>query len=391
MRQTITERNPMQAYLYIHFPFCLKKCLYCDFNSLAGSRIAPETYAVAVVHEMEQRAATLPAPVSAPTLYLGGGTPSLMEPGQVARLIDTAIKLYGLAGDAEVTIEANPGTLTAEKLAGYRAAGVNRLSLGVQSFSDEMLALLGRVHTVREALDAFAAARGAGFANIGIDLIHSLPGETPAGWREELARAVSLGPEHISAYALTVEEGTPFHLLAREGSLTLPGEEEGELMFLETAELLRQAGYEHYEISNFALPGFRSRHNQGYWRRGNCLGFGAGAHSFLRSPGFGARWRDTLSPDAYLESVSRGVLPGEDLIALTERDAMAEFFFLGLRMLEGVEPELFRREFGLTVEEAFPGEIPKLIAEGLIDCRDRFLRLTGRGLSLANQVFMRFV
>jgi len=314
-----------------------------------------------------------------------------MEPPLVARLIEAAQRLFGLAADAEVTIEANPGTLTAGKLAGYRAAGVNRLSLGVQSFSDEMLVLLGRVHTARQALDSFMAAREVGFDNIGIDLIHSLPGETPADWRDELIRAIDLRPEHISAYGLTVEEGTPFHRMEREGRLHLPDEEVGAAMFRETGEFLEWAGYEHYEISNFALPGFRSRHNQVYWRRGNCLGFGAGAHSFLRAPAFGSRWRNALSPESYLRAVASSTLPEEELTFLTERDAMAEFFFLGLRMLDGVEPAEFRREFGCTVAEAYPGEGERLAAEGLIECRGGFLRLTGTGLCLANQVFMRFI
>lgn len=381
----------MKTSLYIHFPFCLKKCLYCDFNSLAGSPIAAEEYVAALLGEMELRAERLPPPVVAPTLYVGGGTPSLMAPALVARLIDAAARLYNLAADAEVTIEANPGTLTPEKLAGYRAAGVNRLSLGVQSFDDAMLVLLGRVHTAREALDSFAAARQAGFANVGVDLIHSLPGETPKMWECELGRAVELGPEHISAYGLTVEEGTPFHALRSGGLLPLPAEEEWEEMLLLTSEILGESGYGQYEISNFARPGFHSRHNQVYWRRGNCLGFGAGAHSFLRFPGWGVRWRNPLSPAGYLELLSRAALPEEELTPLTRRDVMAEFFFLGLRMLEGVDLGAFRREFGLTAEEAYPGVMAWLTTAGLVEVRDGCARLTRRGLPLANQVFMRFV
>ncbi len=381
----------MQTSLYIHFPFCQKKCLYCDFNSLADSPVTPAVYAAAVVKEMELRAARLAAPLTAPTLYFGGGTPSLMAPRDVGRIIDAAARLYSLTADAEITLEANPGTLTAASLAGYRAAGVNRLSLGVQSFSDPFLQLLGRIHTAREALAAFAMARNAGFGNIGIDLIHSLPGEATADWLADLGRAVALGPEHISAYALSVEEGTPFHVLEREGQLPLPDEEEGAEMFRQTAEFLRGRGYEHYEISSFARAGFRSRHNQVYWRRGNYIGFGAGAHSFLRTSGFGVRWRNLLSPEPYRRAICRATLPEEEMTSLTKRDAMAEFFFLGLRMLEGVDLELFRREFGLTAEEAYPGVAARLLAEGLVECPDRFLRLTGRGLSLANQVFLRFV
>jgi oxygen-independent coproporphyrinogen-3 oxidase len=383
--------SPQTTSLYIHFPFCLKKCLYCDFNSLAGSPVTPQEYVAAVVREMELRAERLTFPVTTPTLYFGGGTPSLMAPALVDRLIDTAHRLYGLTGDAEVTIEANPGTLTTEKLAGYRAAGVNRLSLGVQSFNDAMLVQLGRVHTVREALDAYSAARESGFDNIGIDLIHSLPGETPEAWRDELIRAIDLRPEHISAYGLSVEEGTPFHALEKEGHLSLPDEEAGVVMFSETGEFLEWAGYEHYEISSFGLPGFRSRHNQVYWRRGNYLGFGAGAHSFLRVPGFGVRWRNTLAPETHGSAIAGSTLPEEELTPLTEKDAMAEFFFLGLRMQEGVEMTLFHTEFGRTVEEAYPGVLGRLFVEGLLESRQGQLRLTVKGLLVANQVLMRFV
>lgn len=381
----------MHTSLYIHFPFCLRKCLYCDFNSLAGSSVTPQEYAAAVVREMALRVERLDLPVAAGTLYFGGGTPSLMEPALVARLIDTAQRLYGLTDDAEVTIEANPGTVNAVKLAGYRAAGVNRLSLGVQSFNDSFLEQLGRIHTAREARGAFSMARKAGFCNIGIDLIHSLPGETPAAWLDDLARAVSLGPEHVSAYGLSIEEGTPFHDLERDGRLSLPDEEEGVQMFLQTAEFLQGSGYEHYEISNFALPGGRSRHNQVYWQRGNYLGFGAGAHSYLRSSGFGVRWRNISSPEVYRQSISRATLPEEELTTLTERDAMAEFLFLGLRMLEGVELEVFRKEFGIVLEDAYPGVLPALFENGLLECRTGRLRLTGKGLVFANQVFLRFV
>jgi len=381
----------MQMSLYIHFPFCLRKCLYCDFNSLAGSAVTPEEYVRVVVKEMELRAARLNVPSTATTLYLGGGTPSLMEPGLVARLLDAAKRCYGLKEDAEVTIEANPGTVTMTKLEGYREAGVNRLSLGVQSFNDAMLARLGRVHTAREVFDSFAAGRAAGFDNISLDLIHSLPGQTPALWLEELIQAVRLQPEHVSAYGLSIEEGTPFHVLAKEGGLALPEEEEELRMFQDTSIFLGEAGYKHYEISSFARPGYYSRHNQVYWRRGNCLAFGAGAHSFLDTPGFGVRWRNALSPEGYAATVLSSALPDEDLTLLSERDAMAEYFFLGLRMQEGVDLGLFCRRFGQSVEEAFPGELPKLFAEKLVERRECFLRLTAAGLLISNQVFMRFI
>jgi oxygen-independent coproporphyrinogen-3 oxidase len=383
--------NSMSVSLYVHFPFCLRKCLYCDFNSLADSPVLPDEYTGAVLKEMDLRAGRLSAPVAAPTLYFGGGTPSLMAPRDVGSVVDAAVRLFNLAGDAEITLEANPGTLSAERLAGYRAAGVNRLSLGVQSFNDAFLQQLGRVHTAREAQDAFTLARQAGYANIGIDLIHSLPGESIADWQGELERAVALGPEHISAYGLSVEEGTPFHDLAQVGRLHLPDEEAGLQMFTHTAEYLQAKGYEHYEISNFARSGFRSRHNQVYWCRKDYLGFGAGAHSFLRRPGFGTRWSNAPAPLDYMRTLAMDTLPEGDMAKLTEREAMAEFLFLGLRMRAGVEPSRFHREFGVDFDEAYPGVLPRLLAEGLLESRGDRLRLTGSGLVLANQVFLRFV
>lgn len=377
--------------LYIHFPFCLKKCLYCDFNSLAGSSVTPSEYAAAVVREMELRAERLDGPLSAGTLYFGGGTPSLMEPAEVAILVDAARNFYSLAEDAEITIEANPGTHTPEKLAGFRSAGINRLSLGVQSFNDTLLTGLGRVHTARQALDAFAAAREAGFANISIDLIHSLPGQDLAAWREDLSRAVQLRPEHISAYALAVEEGTPFQTMKNEGRLSLPDEDEDLAMFRHTSSYLKDHGFEHYEISSFSLPGFRSQHNQVYWHRRSYLGFGAGAHSFLRLPEGGIRWHNIPSPEAYLDSIMQSRIPEEEVITLTRSDEMTEFMFLGLRMLDGVETAQFHRQFGLSLQEAYPTELPKLLSEGLLESSAGMIRLSEKGLLMANQVFMRFV
>jgi oxygen-independent coproporphyrinogen III oxidase len=380
----------MNGVLYIHFPFCVRKCLYCDFNSLAGSSVAPKGYVAALVREQELRAATVDGPVTAPTLYFGGGTPSLMAPELVKLVIDGARRLYGLSPDAEVTMEANPGTVDCEKLAGYRSAGVNRLSLGVQSFDDAMLARLGRVHSARQAVEAVTAAREAGFANIGIDLIHGLPGQSVAMWRDDLQRAVELAPEHVSAYGLAVEEGTPFHELAGAGRLDLPDEEDALKMLEMTAEVLGEAGYEQYEISNFARPGCRSRHNQVYWRRGAYLGFGAGAHSFLRD-GWGRRWHNPDHPAAYLQAMKHGLLQVEEPITLSRRDAMAEFMFLGLRLLEGVELTAFQREFGEAVTDVYSREVAQLQEMNLLELAGDRLRLTRAGLPLANQVFQRFL
>jgi oxygen-independent coproporphyrinogen III oxidase len=383
--------RPMQTALYVHFPFCIRKCLYCDFNSFAGVNIPQTAYTEALVREMELRRNVLPEVVTASTLYLGGGTPSLLEPALLERIIDTASRLFSLEAAAEITIEANPGTVNRERLAAYRSAGVNRLSLGIQSFSEEMLTLLGRIHSVQEGIAAIAAARNAGFTNIGIDLIHSLPGQTPEKWQGELDLSVLFSPEHISAYGLTIEEGTPFHDMEHSGELTLPEDESAAEMFERTSEVLRKAGYDHYEISNFALPGFRSRHNQVYWQRGDYLGFGAGAHSFLTSPPFGRRWKNTDKPKSYIESMINGSAAEEDLSLVTEREARSETLFLGLRMLEGLDGKRFCTDFGMTLEEAYPDELRNLLAKGLLEWRKGHLRLTARGLVVSNQVFIQFV
>ncbi|WP_306535406.1 radical SAM family heme chaperone HemW [Geobacter sp.] len=377
--------------LYIHIPFCVRKCLYCAFTSTDDAPLGIEKYAALLLREMEVRAGVLAHPLGATTLYLGGGTPSLLEPSLVGNVIEEASRLFRLDPLAEITLEANPGTVTAASLAGYRAAGVNRLSLGVQSFDDRMLARLGRVHTAREAREAFALARRAGFDNIGIDLIHGLPGQDINHWREQLREVVKLRPDHISAYGLTVEEGTPFARLEDQGALMLPDEEVAAAMFEETAELLTAASYDQYEIANFALPGCRSRHNQVYWRRGNYLGFGAGAHSFLREPHPGIRWRNPDDLGTYGCSLAEGVLPEIDRTPLVQRDAMAEWLFLGLRMLEGVEEERFRAEFGASLAEVHGAALERLCAAGLLIREGEHLRLTRRGVILSNRVFGAFL
>jgi oxygen-independent coproporphyrinogen III oxidase len=381
----------METALYIHFPFCVRKCLYCDFNSLAGSEIPHAEYTDSLIREMELRRNLLPAGVKASTLYLGGGTPSLLEPHLVGRIIESAIRFYRLAPDAEITIEANPGTINRVILAAFRSAGVNRLSLGIQSFLEEMLNRLGRVHTAREGLESFAAARDAGFDNIGIDLINSQPGQTIEMWQSDLDQSILLRPEHISSYGLTIEAGTPFHAMERKGELSLPEEDVSAQMFDDTSKRLIDAGYEHYEISNFALDGFRSKHNQVYWQRGNYLGFGAGAHSYLSYPPFGRRWKNPDLPEDYMQAVDKGDAPGDDLSILTEKEAMSERLFLGLRMLEGVEVKKFHQEFGIALDEVYNEELLSLESKGLLEWQRGVIRLTARGLILANQVFMQFV
>ncbi|AJE04731.1 radical SAM family heme chaperone HemW [Geobacter pickeringii] len=377
--------------LYIHIPFCVRKCRYCSFVSVADAPLSPKEYTDLLLREMALRAGCSPTPPRAPTLYLGGGTPSLLPPEEVGRIVEAAGRLWGLESGAEVTLEANPGTVTPASLTGYRAAGVNRLSLGVQSFDDRMLVTLGRLHSGREAREAFDAARRAGFDSVGIDLIHSLPAQDIGHWREELRCAATLSPEHLSAYGLTVEEGTPFARLEAEGGLLLPDEEGAARMFEETAEILAAHGYEHYEISNYARPGRRSRHNQVYWRREGYVGFGAGAHSFLPAPRPGIRWKNPDDLARYGSLLAAGGLPDEEIARLTTRDAMGEWLFLGLRLLDGVEIARFGEEFGTALETVYGGELERLRAAALLEFTDTRLRLTRRGVLLSNQVFARFL
>ena len=381
----------MRAGLYIHFPFCLKKCLYCDFNSSASARLDPNEYIGELLKEMELRQATLSEPATAPTLYFGGGTPSLMAPEQVGRLIDCAAARFGLETDAEVTLEANPGTLTPQKLSGYRAAGVNRLSLGVQSLEDRLLTQLGRVHTAAEALSGFEAARRAGFANISIDLMHSLPGQSLPQWREALKRGIDLGAEHVSAYALSVEGGTPFSRLFAAGELPLPGEEEAAQMFEVTAELLDAGGYRQYEISNFARPGFHSRHNGAYWSRESYLGFGAGAHSLLNPDGLGRRWKNAGELPSYCGALRRGNIPEQDLELLTLEDAVSESFFLGLRVLDGVDLGRLEALYGTAPLARHLAEAAGLVARGALIREGNRIRLAPDMVILANGIFARFL
>ena len=381
----------MDISLYVHYPFCLRKCFYCAFNSVVDSSLSPGEYVEALLGEMELRSRAITRDRAAVTLYFGGGTPSLLAPSLVARIVEAAASLYSLKADAEITLECNPGTVSGQLLAEFRSAGINRLSIGVQSFDDRMLQRLGRVHTAREALDAFMLAREAGFANLGIDLIHSLPGQTPDMWEKELLRACDLAPEHVSVYGLAVEEGTPFASLEKNGMLSLPEEDDAVRMFELSSEILCGGGFEHYEISNFARPGFRSRHNSGYWKRVPCLGFGAGAHSFCPEPAHGMRCATTEQVGEYLAALEKGELPHREQRILDRRDAMAEWLFLGLRMSDGVDLQAFAAEFGASFHEVYGEACADIFKAGLLEIRDGFLRLSRNGLVVSNQVFVRFL
>lgn len=375
--------------LYLHIPFCLRKCPYCAFVSREGNPAEREGYVELLLAELRLARAETGGNSPLDSLYFGGGTPSLLEPGQVGRLLTLADALFGLSPDAEITLEANPGTIDRERLAAFRGAGINRLSLGVQSFHDGMLSLLGRVHSAEQAVESVRAARAAGFGNIGVDLIHSLPGQSMEMWRDDLTHALELAPEHLSVYGLTVEEGTPFARCFPDDR-DLPDEDLSADMFLAADELLTSAGYGHYEIANYALPGFRSRHNGGYWRRDGYLGLGAGAHSLLRG-GHGIRFANTSDVDEYAAAIRRGRLPRRDRVELEREDVLAEFMFLGLRLADGVSFQEFRSEFGMDLAERFGRQLEELTSLGLVTVDGAGVRLTLRGMLLSNRVFARFL
>lgn len=376
--------------LYIHIPFCLEKCGYCAFISGKPKAGDVENYHRLLLKEMQLVSADSESGRSLDSIYFGGGTPSLLHPQQVAGIIGQAEKLFSLSPDAEITLEANPGTVDEDRLRAFRAVGVNRLSLGVQTFDETLLRCLGRVHDAGQARRAFQDARRAGFDNIGIDLIHALPGQTLSQWQADLQEAVRLSPEHISVYGLSVEEGTPFSLRYLEDSPDIPDDDRSAEMFEAADTVLTAAGYQHYEIANYARPGYRSRHNSGYWRRDGYLGLGVGAHSFLRK-GHGFRFSNHETLEEYSAALSAGRLPRQDQHDLTREDAMAEFMFLGLRLAEGVSHESFEGEFDSTLQTVYGTDVDELIRVGLLQQQQGVLRLTRRGLLLSNQVFARFL
>ncbi len=343
--------------LYLHVPFCRRKCPYCDFYSLPAQASALRTYPDLLVRHLDlSRASGWEGPFS--SVFFGGGTPSLLPAAGVKKVLRAAGELFGLTRDAEVSLEANPGTVSPESLAGYREAGVNRLSLGVQSTDDGELRRLGRIHSAAEARQAVAWARQAGFANISVDLMFALPGQTTASLGGQIDRLLELAPDHLSCYGLSVEEQTPFYHLHRGGGLALPDEKHYAELFLTVHDRLGAAGFEHYEISNYARPGFRCRHNLRYWRRRGYLGIGAGAHSFS-DQGWGRRSAVPADLKRYRQQLVRGVDPAELLETFDRRQAMAETLYLGLRTAGGVDDQEFRNRFGAGVAESFPEAVAR--------------------------------
>jgi oxygen-independent coproporphyrinogen-3 oxidase len=344
--------------LYLHIPFCRRKCPYCDFFSVAGDDPCLRAYPGLLRRHLAWAAGRDGhGPVG--TVYFGGGTPSLLTSRSVGSLLEAIAQNFGLASDAEITLEANPGTVTPARLAGYRAAGVNRLSLGLQSLDPKQLTLLGRLHDAKQGIQAVQWARQAGFTNLSLDLIFALPGQSPDDLDREIDRYLALAPEHLSCYGLTAEPDTPFHHRVQAGELRLPDEEFYADAFLHLHERLTAAGYAHYEIANYARPGSACRHNLGYWQRRPYLGVGAGAHSF-RDTGWGERWAVATDLPGYAAALRNRCEPAACLEGFDRLGAMSETLYLGLRTRAGVDDAEFRARFGCGVAEAFPQAVVQL-------------------------------
>jgi oxygen-independent coproporphyrinogen III oxidase len=388
---TLTVPLPLDASpgLYVHVPFCRHICPYCDFNTYAGQQGLIPDYVAAVVDEM--RIAAMEQPASgAPTLFFGGGTPSLLAPEQVGDIIAAARELFGLRDDAEVTLEANPESLDADFLASLKAAGVNRLSIGVQSQQRAGLRVLGRGHTAQKATSAIQVARAAGFDNISVDFIFGWPGQTDDDWRADLATILDWQPEHVSLYSLIIEPGTPMHAAVDRGILRALDDDTAAGMYERAVEVLGGAGWEHYEIANWARePRFRSRHNQLYWQAGPYHGFGAGAHGTIGA----VRASNLLLPSKYITAVRDGRRPSAVTEALSPETAIGETMMLGLRLLvDGVSVTDFAARHGVQLIDRYADEIDRFTAIGLLEWQtpDR-LRLTARGALLANDVCAAFL
>ncbi|MCQ4636236.1 radical SAM family heme chaperone HemW [Anaerovorax odorimutans] len=385
------NRKKGPAGLYIHIPFCVKKCGYCDFLSFGEcDEEIQKKYAESLIAELSLYRGQN---IKCDTIFIGGGTPSLLRQEHIAKILEAAEAAFCVAEKAEVSLEANPGTLSRDKLRAYRKAGVNRLSIGVQSMDDGMLSFMGRIHSSRDFTENFQAAREAGFSNINVDLMFGMPGQSRQMWRDSLEQVLALEPEHISFYSLQLEEGTTFSRMYREGSIDLPPAEEDRAMYHEGIRMLREAGYHHYEISNCAKPGFECQHNLKYWSFDEYYGAGLGAHAFLYDKGRSCNVSDF---DAYFQKIGRGELPADPdgYSYETQTDLMGEYVFTALRKTEGLDMEDFRRTFGenfFSVYEDQRQTIRAYVKSGHLALNGTYLALTEKGIDISNEIMAEFV
>lgn len=405
-----TVKKPLM--IYVHIPFCIKKCLYCDFLSFGENTteaMCKEAYIDALCHEIKN-AVSLGKDRFVTSVFIGGGTPSVLPAESIRRVCDALKNTFDISTECEFSIECNPGTVTKEKLEIYKDCGINRISFGLQSCSDEDLKVLGRIHTYKDFLESYRLARECGFANINIDLMSAIPGQTIEKWQENLKKVIALEPEHISAYSLIIEEGTWFYDIYAGGNVkgvaALPDEDDERKIYYLTRDELRKAGYERYEISNYARPGYECRHNCGYWQGTEYLGFGLGAASMYE----GYRFSNVTNLHRYIESFNMSSedvqneyediesYPGisktvdlETVINLSQNEKIEEFMFLGLRMCEGISCEGFEKRFNKDIYSVYGEVLNNLTSEKLIVNNNGRWRLTDYGIDLSNRVLAEFL
>ena len=388
MKPKTPNSHDKSAALYVHIPFCLSKCRYCSFCSFPRGNYNIDGYVEALLQQTRDMGVH---PWSREhrftTLFIGGGTPTILNADQLPTLIATLLASYAFVPDAEITIEANPNTIDLPKLQALRQAGVNRLSIGIQALDDGLLHKIGRTHTVREGMEAFRAARKAGFDNINLDLIYGLPDQTPDLWAQTLNKACELSPEHFSVYELMVEEGSVFAERQDQGTLTLPGDAEMEQMEQLRRDIFAERGYNRYEISNFCRDEKQCRHNIQYWRNRSYLGLGAGAVSCLS----GIRLRNLSDPQQFTDCLEHGIPPYADAECLSRRARFRETVIMGLRLLEGIDIEDLTNRFGFSPTDYYGETLNKLIDDKLINIEKEYMKLTTKGLPLANRILAELV
>jgi oxygen-independent coproporphyrinogen-3 oxidase len=371
--------------LYVHIPFCSAICNYCNFNRGLFDADLKARYVEALVAEID--AAGERTRAAADTIFLGGGTPSLLEPAEVARIVRACEAAFDIPADREVTIEANPETVTVDRLAAFRAAGVNRVSFGVQSFREDELRRLSRLHSADRARAAISEARAAGFANVSLDLMMWLPQQRLADWLESVDQAIAVDPEHLSLYLLEVYPNAPLRDEMARARWSQAPDEDAEAMYLTAMERLEAAGYEQYEISNVAKPGRRSRHNLKYWMDGEWMGFGCGAHSTRG----GVRWKNVSATEDYVQRIARGDETAVDVRRMSADERLGDALFTALRLNDGVDLAAVARRYAVDVWQRFGGELERFIDAGYLEHDGARLRLTRRGMLLAHEVMAVFV
>src|ERR1051325_11195703 len=375
----------MTAGLYVHIPFCSSRCSYCDFATGLYQRELAEAYVRALVEEIRS---SRYHGEHADTIYFGGGTPSLLAPSQLDRILATLYDHFEIAATPEITLEINPGSVDEEKLRAFRSLGINRASFGAQTFDDAELAKLGRSHSSADTLRTFANLRNSGFDNVSFDLIAGLPGQTLARWQRNIKQALDLRPEHLSFYLLEVHQGTPLAEHIRRGIQPEPDDDLAGVMYRWMLEQASEAGYEHYEISNLCQPGFHSRHNVKYWTTAPYYGFGCSAHSY---DGRTRRWSNHRDVLKYVELIENGMAPIVEEQELTETDVRAEALFLGMRLMRGVDVRRYQESFGVDLREQHGADLARFRKAGLLEFDGDLIRLTRTGALLSNEVFAAFV